>query len=124
MHIRFMRDVAVIVDVSKGLVNLLEVDDMLLCKVAKLSLPSLIVDHELGVVVAEEGLEDLYDGGIVCHPLGLQGSHHEHLDQVLGHHLLQVDLSIDDVPLRDLELVEHQLLLDSVSPSTYPCDLD
>jgi hypothetical protein len=43
---------------------------------------------------------------------------------VLGHHLLQVDLSIDDVPLRDLELVEHQLLLDSVSPSTYPCDLD
>lgn len=80
MHIRFVRDVAVIVDVSKRLVNLFEVDDVLLCEVAELSLPRLVVYHELGVVVTEEGLKDLNDGRVISHPLGLQGGHHEHLD--------------------------------------------
>ena len=98
---------AIIVDVPKRIINLFEVDDAFFCEVTELALPSFIVNHELRVVMAEKGLEDINDRGIVRHPFGLEGRHHEHLNEVLSHNLFKVKISIDDVPLGDLKLIEH-----------------
>ena len=85
----------------------------------QLAFPNLIVYHELGVVVSEEGLVNAHERGLAGHTLGLEGSHHEKLDEVLVRDFTHVDLSVDDAPHSDLKLIHHELLKDMLERVSY-----
>ncbi len=85
------------VQLSERIVDCLKVKDLFfhlfspdlrtLIDLLELSLPSFIVDHELGVVVTEEGLEHSYLVFFARDSLGLERRHHEKFDEVVVWHL-------------------------------------
>jgi len=74
----------------------------------ELLLPNFIVDHELWVVVPEEGFENSNFSVFTSEPFGLKGRHHQKLYEVIVQNFSQIDLPGENIPPEsDFQLVHH-----------------